>query len=87
MISYLVIFIYQVYSLSGNGQVCIWEADTELDGLIPYEESDSSDSEDSDDEIEDEMGNLVTKSNLRKRQDKEGALIFNVTWELLINLN
>ena len=28
----------QVYSLSSNGQLCVWECDTELDGLIPWED-------------------------------------------------
>ena len=27
----------KVYSLSSNGQLCVWECDTELDGLIPRE--------------------------------------------------
>ena len=26
-----------MYSLSSNGQLCVWECDTELDGLIPRE--------------------------------------------------
>lgn len=26
-----------MYSVSANGQLCIWESDTELDGLIPSE--------------------------------------------------
>ena len=29
--------LYKVYSLSSNGQLCVWECDTDLDGLIPWE--------------------------------------------------
>ena len=53
----------QLYTLSGNGQLCIWECDTELDGLIPVTarskqqdegEKASASESDSDDDADDE---------------------------------
>ena len=29
--------LVQVYSVSCNGQLCVWECDTDLSGLVPYE--------------------------------------------------
>ena len=47
-----------MYSLSSNGQLCIWECDTELDGLIPWEDNEPVEQEEEieidDDEKEEE---------------------------------
>ena len=51
----------QLYSVSRNGQLCIWESDTDLAGLIPYEDKDKHVSSDEEGEEEAE-GNCHVRS-------------------------
>ena len=47
--------VYQLYSVSKNGQVCIWECDTELEDLKPWQPLvDQKDEDDDDDDDEEE---------------------------------
>ena len=44
----------QVYTVGQKGQLCIWECDTDLDGLIPYEKPEDEESDEDEDEEEDQ---------------------------------
>ena len=74
----------KVYSVSGNGQLNVWEADTDLEGLIPYEQQEESESEEESGEESEEgesgesdadlqqVEDKVSRFTLLKRQKKEG---------------
>lgn len=44
----------QLYSVSKNGQLCIWECDTDLEGLNPVEEAPAAEGSDEDEETEED---------------------------------
>ncbi len=41
-----------MYTIGANGQLCVWEADTELDGLIPWPEGEEKEEEKEEEEKE-----------------------------------
>ncbi|KAI0226931.1 Periodic tryptophan-like protein 2 [Lamellibrachia satsuma] len=61
-----------LYSVSRNGQLCVWESDTDLTGLIPYEgkeEPMSSEEEDSEEPKE-------KRAMKQKEEAKEGKVLY-----------
>ena len=45
---------FKLYTLSDNGQLVVWECDTDLDGLVPYDPTKKQKEEEEEDEEIDE---------------------------------
>ncbi|KAK2188503.1 hypothetical protein NP493_130g01036 [Ridgeia piscesae] len=62
-----------LYSVSRNGQLCIWESDTDLAGLIPYEDKENRVSSDEEDEEEAEEKQVTDQKD---KETTEGKVLY-----------
>ena len=59
----------ELYSISRNGQLCIWDCDTELDGLVEVDGT-KEDSESESEEGSEEQGDGVKKKKKKKGREQ-----------------
>ena len=70
----------ELYSISRNGQLCIWDCDTELDGLVE-DDGTKEDSESESEEGSEEQGDGVKK----KKKKKKGREKLNGLYAMMTN--
>ncbi|XP_074651858.1 periodic tryptophan protein 2 homolog [Tubulanus polymorphus] len=65
-----------LYTLSSNGQLCVWECNTDLDGLLPFEEKKVTSDEESD--LDDDEKKAEKEKALMKaaQESKDEKILF-----------